>query len=276
MSTSQHDRLYDLTQLSGIADATQDWLRETFNVQTYRDLAGLSVDEVATKYKAAGKIPSRKSIEGWIEQAKARARAAPAKAAANSEKRDADTKDEWRSVALFFVELKERVIDGKPTYETMVLDDENEDTERWPGVEQHQWVAWITARLAKHVEDVQPEVSARQPAMELTPVEEPEVPHETPPIKSSGSVREEEDAGGDAESEFSDELRQIIEKVKVLAEASSQPSRILAARPAPQPQRKDMANIQSAEPILSPNAGQFSEKLQQVIDKSRRLAGRRD
>ena len=42
----------DLTAIMGIGQARQIWFRETLNVQTYRDLAALSIDEIDSRLKA--------------------------------------------------------------------------------------------------------------------------------------------------------------------------------------------------------------------------------
>jgi hypothetical protein len=60
----------DLTAIANIKETRQDWLRKTLNVQTYRDLATLSVDEIEARLKADGKIASRSMIQGWIDKAK--------------------------------------------------------------------------------------------------------------------------------------------------------------------------------------------------------------
>ncbi|MCK4471724.1 MAG: hypothetical protein KAW49_08045, partial [Anaerolineae bacterium] len=59
----------DLTVIKGIGPARQQWLRESFNVRTYGDLAVLSADEIESRLKAEGRIASRSEIEQWIARA---------------------------------------------------------------------------------------------------------------------------------------------------------------------------------------------------------------
>lgn len=59
----------DLTKINGIGPVRQEWLRESLDVYTFRDLAVLSVDEIESRLKTEGKIISRSEIEAWIDQA---------------------------------------------------------------------------------------------------------------------------------------------------------------------------------------------------------------
>jgi hypothetical protein len=68
MNTSNKKR-DDLTEINGIGPVRQEWLRESLDVYTFRDLAVLSVDEIESRLKTEGKIISRSEIEAWIDQA---------------------------------------------------------------------------------------------------------------------------------------------------------------------------------------------------------------
>lgn len=63
---------YDtLTSIKGISRARQQWLRESFNVRTFADLAALSPDEIESRLKAEGRNATRSDVEEWIAQAQA-------------------------------------------------------------------------------------------------------------------------------------------------------------------------------------------------------------
>lgn len=63
---------YDtLTSIKGISRARQQWLRDSFNVRTFADLAALSPDEIEAQLKAEGRNATRRDVEEWIAQAQA-------------------------------------------------------------------------------------------------------------------------------------------------------------------------------------------------------------
>lgn len=60
----------DLTKIKGIGLVKQQWLRESLNVYTFRDLANLSVDAIESVLKVEWQSVSRKDIKRWIVQAR--------------------------------------------------------------------------------------------------------------------------------------------------------------------------------------------------------------
>lgn len=65
----------DLTRIKGIGLVKQKWLRESFNIHTFQELAKLSVDEVESRLKTKGHTASKSEIEGWIAQSQSLATA---------------------------------------------------------------------------------------------------------------------------------------------------------------------------------------------------------
>lgn len=59
----------DLTVIRGIGMSRQTWFRQTYGVQTYRDLAALDASDIALRLQAEGKPAFREQIESWLEQA---------------------------------------------------------------------------------------------------------------------------------------------------------------------------------------------------------------
>lgn len=96
----------DLTVIKGIKDVRQAWLREHLQVMTYEDLAGLSVEQVASALKEDGRSVARKTIESWIKTAADLAGAVtqPIKSGLK----------EWQPFASFVVEFQERKLAGQP------------------------------------------------------------------------------------------------------------------------------------------------------------------
>lgn len=65
-----NDKEYDdLTAIKGIGRTRQEWFRKSFKVRMFHDLASLSVDEIESHLKAAGKIVNHSQIEQWIIEA---------------------------------------------------------------------------------------------------------------------------------------------------------------------------------------------------------------
>ena len=60
----------DLTEIKGIGLHRQKWLKKSFGVCTFSDLAALTVDEIETRLKTEGGGVGRKTIEVWIDQPK--------------------------------------------------------------------------------------------------------------------------------------------------------------------------------------------------------------
>ena len=60
----------DLTVIKGIGKNRAQWLRDSLDIQTLRDLSIMPVDTIESRLKAEGFIASRAKIESWIEQAR--------------------------------------------------------------------------------------------------------------------------------------------------------------------------------------------------------------
>src|SRR5215203_3207972 len=118
----------DLTQIKGIGHSTQQWLRETFAIYEYQDLAELSATELEQKLKADGKIASRSRIEQWLIQA------VDLDKTTTTEKPAVDeitrSTASWKRVATFVVVFEESITHiGK--YQTNVHHMEADVTQSW-------------------------------------------------------------------------------------------------------------------------------------------------
>jgi len=159
----------DLTAIRGIGPARQQWLRESFNVRTYQDLAMLSVDEIESRLKADGQIPSRKAIEAWLIQARELANTVAKEA--NSPTRE----DGWKPFASFVVEFQTREVEGQARERRTKVHHMEEDTGTyWPGIESRKLCQWMLDQIRDKVglEPEEYDVTEAQPA-EAPPTEKP-------------------------------------------------------------------------------------------------------
>ena len=67
--TGEKRQTDDLTIIDFIGSTMEKWLQKSFEVYAYADLAALSAEAIEERLKADGKIPDKRKIEMWIEQA---------------------------------------------------------------------------------------------------------------------------------------------------------------------------------------------------------------
>jgi hypothetical protein len=178
----------DLTVVKGIGEALEQWLRESFQIHTFADLAALPAEEFESHARDAGRILSRSKIEQIIAQAKDLAggskQAAP-ESGGKPVKTKAVTKpilpvneNNWEQFATFVVEFERKVVDGKEEKRTTAKgrttahEMEGWGNQRnWPGIETDEVCHWILERLGER-EEVAPQeapvaaVEVAQPALE--------------------------------------------------------------------------------------------------------------
>jgi hypothetical protein len=175
-------RAYDnLCTIRGIGPARQRWLRNSFKIQTYQGLAGLSVDQIEAQLKADGQIISRTAIEGWLAKAQELAGEA---ATHSSPEQDSSAKlvnpttnsiareDGWEPFASFVIEFQARRAEGKAQEtRTAIHHIENDTDTHWPGIESRQVCRWMVNQLPAAVreqgQEAQPKPKpAKRPAAE--------------------------------------------------------------------------------------------------------------
>jgi len=153
-SEKAHD---DLTAISGIGPARQRWLRESFHVHTYQDLAALSVEEIEARLKADGHIPSRGAIETWLVQAQDLAAKAGQLSMPELQSVDKNTvgeanslarEDGWKPFASFVVEFQTREAEGQAKERRTAVHHMEEDTGTyWPGIESKSLCQWMLEQI---------------------------------------------------------------------------------------------------------------------------------
>jgi len=192
----------DLTQIKGIGEVTQQWLRETFAVRTYSDLARVPSTAIEERLKAGGKITARSKIHQWLTQARQLAD----RAGAPAPPPEAPKQDEWKTFSTFVVMFEERQVGDATQFQTKAHHMEADKTEAWPGIVQDDLIQWITAQLGPR---------ALQGLVAKSPEASPAQEAQQPP--------------------FSEKLGQYVAKAYDLAGESASPH-LRASRPAPPPQ----------------------------------------
>ena len=228
----------DLTRIKGIGEITQQWLRETFGVYTFRHLANVSPEKIENRLKAEGKITARSKIEEWLEQAK--------QLADEVGEPEAPTSDEqpgWKAVSTFVVIFEERQSAGRTQYQTKAHHMEADANETWAGIDPPGLVNWLVAQLGMQGLVAQ----MPQPAEQPVPV----------PVEQVS---------------YSEALARHIAKAQQL---SGERPTIPSPSAMPPMSRTQPAPQQPPAPTMPPTLP-YSGKLQQVIAKARRLAGEKE
>lgn len=133
----------DFAQIKGIGAARARWLRDTFGVQTFGELAALSPGAIEAALKAQHKIIAPREIELWLAQAHgmaSRQQAAPAGTVS--------IENGWQQMANFVVVYEQRTADnGTRETRTSVYHMEADVSHQWPGIEREGVGAWMAAQI---------------------------------------------------------------------------------------------------------------------------------
>ena len=112
---TKKEKYDDLTEIKGIGLHRQQWLKKSFGVCTFSDLAALTVDEIETRLKAERSGVGRKTIEVWIDEAKALADVASPEQELEAESVESGGRasfpsgeTKWNSLASFRVDFQTR------------------------------------------------------------------------------------------------------------------------------------------------------------------------
>ncbi len=231
----------DLTRIKGIGEITQQWLRDTFGVYSFRDLANVPAAKIENTLKAEGKITARTKIEEWLAQAHALADEAGQPEIAEAPA--APEREQWKTVSTFVVMVEERELDGQLRYQTKAHHMEADSSQTWPGISPATLSEWLVGQLG--LKGIEAFASATSEPAE---VEEPE-----PAL-------------------YSETLSRYIAKARALVGEPPAPKPRPSSRSVPAPRA---ASDQPHETV-TPSGSLYSGKLQQVIMKARSLAGDRD
>jgi hypothetical protein len=136
-TAEEHD---DLTRIKGIGEVTQQWLRDTFAVQTFHDLAQISPADIEERLKLEGKITTRSKIEEWLAQAQDLA-------GPISESADIEQETAWKTVSTFVVMFEERRAPDETRFQIKAHHMEADHTQVWPGHAHTELVRWMVDQL---------------------------------------------------------------------------------------------------------------------------------
>ncbi|MEZ4514789.1 MAG: hypothetical protein R3C62_23190 [Chloroflexota bacterium] len=144
----------DLTIIKGIGPARQQWLRQSFGVRSYADLAELSPDDIEAMLKADGQIARRSAVEEWVAQAQVLSGTAVSRPLLTL---PADEFADWHPFASFVVEIQAREEDGRTAAtRTAVQHIERDKNATWPGIEREKLCRWIVAQVDEEVQQLAP------------------------------------------------------------------------------------------------------------------------
>jgi hypothetical protein len=171
MMNTKKKKYDDLTEIKGIGLHRQQWLKKLFGVRTFSDLAALKVDEVETQSKAEGGGIGRKTIEVWIDEAKALAEAASPERELESAAVKSDEKfslpggeAKWNSLASFQVDFQTReAADRGDEQRTKVHHVETNSLEKWSGIQTDRLFQWIQNQLDNQLNEMTKEKPAKEP-----------------------------------------------------------------------------------------------------------------
>ncbi len=139
MTPSLPNQPDDLTVIKGIKESRQHWLRETFHIRTYGDLAALSADKIHAQLPV-GQIISRQQIEAWIQQAR------HLSSASQPHLQLPKQEGGWQPYASFVVEFQKRENHPEETRTRIHYMEADKDA-TWPNAETQALGAWIATQL---------------------------------------------------------------------------------------------------------------------------------
>ena len=161
----------DLTKIKGIGLHRQQWLKKSFGVCTFSDLAALTIDEIETRLKSERSGVGRKTIEFWIDEAKELAEAASPERgmeAATVESGGGASlprgETQWNSLASFQVDFQTRqAADRGEEQRTKVNHIETNSLEKWSGIQTDRLFQWIQNQLNDQLNKMVKEKPAKEP-----------------------------------------------------------------------------------------------------------------
>lgn len=159
-------KMDDLTTIVGINETLEQWFRESLKIQTYADLAALSVQKIRSRAKQAGFVLANEELELMLAQAKKRAEesssSSPKSSHPTKTKSEAalalpEKTKEWNEFATFVVCFERKNVGGKEEkrtkieHRTGIQHMETEEQASWPGIETDEACKWMLKRLGPRV-----------------------------------------------------------------------------------------------------------------------------
>lgn len=184
----------DLTLIKGIGEATDRWLKESFKVESFGDLAAISCSDIQAGLKSIGRAASKNKIEEWLIQARELA-GTPSRAQERDDRSEVERsagkpqKDSWKPFASFVVEFQARKgKNGSEKQRSTVHHVEADKNEKWTGIEGERLCRWMLERIGEEM----PERSKEKQSFEMPPAPSPATqvssaesqPVEPPPVEA--------------------------------------------------------------------------------------------
>ncbi len=148
----------DLTAIPGIGPARQRWLRNTFQIHTYQDLASLSAENIQNRLKEEGQIASLVAIHAWLAKARELATSVP-----GSHSDEQDSLEErlttgvsplvrengWKPIASFVVEFQSHQGESHAKKQRTAVHHMEADTGMtWSGIETSKLCQWMSDQVS--------------------------------------------------------------------------------------------------------------------------------
>lgn len=174
-----------LTRIKGIGLAKQRWLREVLKIDTIRDLACFSVEQIESRLQAQEQTFSHSEIKKWIEQAQQLAASELSaqeilespkllineRKSSQSGTKSTNTEEngQWRSFASFKVEFQSRKSEGELEEQRIKVDYlEAGNAQIWDGIKPEEIPQWMLEQMK---EEILPEAETKaQKAPSETPL----------------------------------------------------------------------------------------------------------
>ncbi|MCI0561482.1 MAG: hypothetical protein MN733_23590 [Nitrososphaera sp.] len=162
----------DFKVIKGVGEALDEWLRASFNVHTYAELAKLPARELRSRafHDDVGLTSSK--IKEILDEAKKLAEASQSPApesgkpvSPTAEERPAALKkeNEWKEFATFIINIERKVVGDREEKRTTIS---HHDTEGkagpWPGIQVDQACRWMLERLGEEEVEIAPEEEAHK------------------------------------------------------------------------------------------------------------------
>lgn len=148
----------DLTAIKGIGDSLKQWLRESFKVHTFAEIAALSAHEVGARAKQDGRFLPLSKIEQILAQAREHTYISLLPASESRRRPNSKKESDWKEFASFVVNFERKVVRGKEKKRTKVERRtaihhmETGEQESWSGVDAEQAGRWMLHRLSENGE----------------------------------------------------------------------------------------------------------------------------
>jgi hypothetical protein len=161
----------DLTAIKGIGDSLKQWLRDSFKVHTFADIAALSAEEVEARAKQDGRFLPFSRIQQIIAQARELSDDSLLPGLEIGKRASAKKENDWKEIATFIIYFERKVVRGrekkrtKAERRTAIHHYETGKLESWVGVDPGQACHWMKHQLSQQGELLLEELAKPAPSV---------------------------------------------------------------------------------------------------------------